>query len=71
MPIFGDISKDDACKYDMCLKVDFPGDPEGDILLASAEPDEPTILEGYMKNETRVKVTIILEDDATMLVCNV
>ena len=45
------------------MKVDFPRDSTDDILLLNISPDDETILEGKLKNEADVKVTVILPDD--------
>ena len=62
LPIFSqtDCLEEDQC--DVCVKVDFPKDGADDIVcLHSTEVD--TILEGHLKKESDVGVTVILPDE--------
>ena len=47
--------------YDVCMKVDFTTDAADDILLLNKSHDVDTILDGNLKDESDVKVTVILD----------
>ena len=45
--------------YDMCIKVDFPGDWKDDVMLLNSVENEATVFEGYFKNERDVLVSVV------------
>ena len=64
LPIFTwlNCSEQDS-KFYVCMKVLFPTIGEHDVLLLNKFEHESTVLEGHLKNESDVQVSVVINDE--------
>ena len=53
----------DDDRFYLCLKVLFPTTEEHDVILLNKFEGETTVLEGYLKNESDVKVSVVVNEE--------